>query len=63
MKNLTFLKVGDLHLKIVLTIIIDKYIIIFLFKFNRNQTITKSDFFERGNGRKEGISNFKFNYW
>ena len=68
MKNLTFLKVRekeleevDLHFKILLSIIIGKHMKMFLFKFNRNRTITKNYVFEEEEGPP--ILNFNLNYY
>ena len=44
---------GDLHFKIVLSIIIGKHLKMFLFKFNRNPTITRN-YFLKGVGWQEG---------
>ena len=58
MKNLTFAKVReeevDLHFKILLSVIISKYMKMFLFKFNRNWTITTNYFFEGGKVARRG---------
>ena len=69
MKNLTYSKVReggekevDLHLNILLSIIIGEHMKMFLFKFNRNQTITKNYFFEEVEGGKKGNPNSKFYY-
>ena len=44
----------DLHFKILLSIIIGKYMKMFLFKFNRNRTITKNYLFEGGKDDRKG---------
>ena len=51
---------GDLHLKILLSIIIGKHMKMFLFIFNLNRT--KNHFFEGKEGGKKGAPNSKFYY-
>ena len=48
----------DLHFKIIFSITIDKHIKMFLFKFNRNRTITKNYFGKEG-GWQKGEPNSK----
>ena len=54
-----------LHFKILLLVIIGKYMKMFLFKFNRNRIITKNYFFEGGRVARRGppILNFNIIYY